>query len=76
MRTLIVVDRATGETQRIRGDDPKFSASIRRAARSAGLRYHEAVAVLESGGELMTPGFIRRFSADCPIDTLPHSGIH
>ncbi len=47
MRVLLVIDQTTGETERIREDDPNFSASIIMAADRAQL---ETLASLPAAG--------------------------
>lgn len=61
MRTLLVIDRKTGETERIREGDGNFHASIALAADKSGMSYTAAMAMLESGGDLGTAEFLRRF---------------
>lgn len=60
MRVLLIIDRATGETERIREDDPNFGASIIMAADRADLAPLQALRLLEDGQDLRTPGFVRR----------------
>jgi hypothetical protein len=60
MKTLLVIDRATGEVERIRKTDPNYGASIALAAERAGLTPLEALRFLEAGQELATAGFVRK----------------
>lgn len=59
---LEVIDRASGETERIRLDDPNSAASVRYAAERAGLPLDAAWETLLSGGTIATFAFCRRLA--------------
>ena len=61
-RTLLVIDRATGETERIPCTDANAIASIANGANSAGLSLSQAVSMLVDGNELVTNGYLRRLA--------------
>lgn len=59
---LEVVDRASGEVERIRLDDGNSAASVARAAELAEMSVSAAWDVLLSGGTVATFGFVRRLA--------------
>ena len=62
-RTLLITDRTTGEQKRIVEGDEHFAYSIGIACKSLLMHFDRAMAMLERGEELVTPGFIRKFEA-------------
>lgn len=61
-RTLLVIDRATGETERIPLTDGNAYASVTSAAESCGLTDWQAWSLLAEGQQLGTAGFVRRLA--------------
>lgn len=59
---MLVIDRETGETERIPLSDRNADASIAMGAASARMTEETARDVLECGGDIVTPGFIRRYA--------------
>jgi hypothetical protein len=61
-KTLLVIDRATGETERIPLTDGNAVASVASAAESCGLTDWQAWCLLAEGQELGTAGYLRRLA--------------
>lgn len=59
---LEVIDRASGEVERISLDDANSAASVAMAAERAGMTRAAAWDVLLSGGTVTTCGFVRRLA--------------
>lgn len=59
---LEVVDRASGEVERIRLDDMNSAESVAMAAERNGITTADAWEILISGGHVTTSGFVRRLS--------------
>lgn len=59
---LEVIDRQTGEVERIPLADGNASVSVATTAERLGISWEEAWATLEAGGSLTTPGFVRRLA--------------
>ena len=62
-RMLEIIDRRTGELERIPEDSGNCTASISLAADRMGIDYGTALAILNDGGDLITTGFIRRWQS-------------
>jgi hypothetical protein len=60
MRTLLVINRATGEIEKIPESDPNFRYSVASAALCNDLDLLAALGILDRGQELVTDGFTRR----------------
>ena len=60
-KVLLVIDRDTGEIERIRESNQNFLESIRFCASRAGLTFEEALTILNDGQPIMTVAFVRRF---------------
>lgn len=61
MYDLLVIDRATGEVERIKPFDANHQQSIMSAADKMGIEESDAYARLMMGQELVTCGFIRKY---------------
>ena len=61
--TLLVIDRETGQVERISSTDVNFDSSIAAAAGAIGISYYDAIDTLYAGGELATCGYVRRLEA-------------
>ena len=60
---LEVIDRASGEIERIDlSGDRNAAVSVAHAADVLGMPRDEAWDVLNSGGQIATPGFVRRLA--------------
>jgi hypothetical protein len=59
---LEVVDRASGEVERIRLDDANSSASVAHAAERNEMTSALAWEILLDGGQIATAGFVRRLA--------------
>lgn len=62
-KTLLVIDRSSGEIERISEHDGNFHASIASAANICGMTLETAMRILDDGQELVTAGFIRRLAS-------------
>ena len=59
-RVLEVIDRQTGEVERIDSSDGNYVASIAQAAERVGRTYDEVLEALERGERVHSTGYIRR----------------
>lgn len=67
---LELIDRATGEVERIRLDDRNARASVASAAEQCGFAIGQAWCILAEGQEIATPGFVRRLVKPRDIEEL------
>jgi hypothetical protein len=68
VRTLLVIQRRNGYTDRIREGDEEYLEMIQMAAAFAKIDVDVALRRLESGGAVTTPAFVYRFEVPAPAD--------
>lgn len=60
--TLLVIDRATGQTERIDETDPRFMESVKASVLPMGITLNRALDLLQQGETLATAGYLRRIA--------------
>ena len=60
MRVMLVIDRGTGATERIREDDTAFASALCALAEQHNITFLRALARLDGGETMATASYLRR----------------